>query len=354
MDLKHLTDQCLLDDTKNLANKERHLVTVILRHLAEIQKRRLFSKVGCSSLFTYCTDVLRYSEAQAHQKISAMRLMLEVPELEKKIEKGEISVTNVAQAQSFFNQENKTSKIALSVEKKREVLKKLESTSTRQGQRILLSLSSQPATPVVERERQVSSDLTEIRFAANDDLLAKLKKLKGLMAHKKENMSYGELIVELCEISLEKLDPVRKAERAQRRQSAKVVVHSAAKMIPVTSNSTSCAKRKGALDPSTRSTGGEMLRDSKSSKLQSGLQGLSSKRGVRGISAAVRHQVWQRAKGVCENCNSQHALQLDLRVPHAFGGHAEGSNIRVLCRSCNQRAAIEKFGLGKMNPFFDK
>ncbi|NUM89448.1 MAG: HNH endonuclease, partial [Bdellovibrionales bacterium] len=47
---------------------------------------------------------------------------------------------------------------------------------------------------------------------------------------------------------------------------------------------------------------------------------------------------------------SRYALEIDHRVPRAHGGTSTPENLRLLCRSCNQRAAIQAFGLRKMEP----
>ena len=133
MQLKNLKDKDLLDNTKQLVARERQLLTEVLKHLREIERRRLFSTLGCSSLFEYCIEVLKYSESQAQRRISAMRLIREIPEIEEKVSKGELSLTNIAQAQSFFRQEGKAKAQPLSTSKKKAVLKGLENRSSRQG-----------------------------------------------------------------------------------------------------------------------------------------------------------------------------------------------------------------------------
>ena len=65
MRLEKVSDEQLLDDTKILVAQERKLLTQVLYHLLEIERRRLFSSLKCSSLFVYCMTVLKYSEAQA-------------------------------------------------------------------------------------------------------------------------------------------------------------------------------------------------------------------------------------------------------------------------------------------------
>ncbi|PWU16697.1 MAG: HNH endonuclease, partial [Bdellovibrio sp.] len=63
--------------------------------------------------------------------------------------------------------------------------------------------------------------------------------------------------------------------------------------------------------------------------------------------------IWQRAGSKCEKCGSQFALQIDHCRPWALGGDHQFENLRLLCRNCNQRAAIETFGSQKMNDFLN-
>ena len=102
MNLKTLKDQELHLATKNLVEKERELLTQILKHLYEIERRRLFCDYQCSSLWEYCVKQLGYSEGQAMRRISAMRLIKEIPEVESKVSEGSLSLSNVAGAYRFF------------------------------------------------------------------------------------------------------------------------------------------------------------------------------------------------------------------------------------------------------------
>src|SRR5690349_17009947 len=71
-------------------------------HLCEIERRNLFCDVGYGSLFDYAVHELKYSEGQASRRINAMRLIKEIPQVEKSIANGELNLTNVAQAQTLF------------------------------------------------------------------------------------------------------------------------------------------------------------------------------------------------------------------------------------------------------------
>lgn len=67
--------------------------------------------------------------------------------------------------------------------------------------------------------------------------------------------------------------------------------------------------------------------------------------------AEIKRQIWARDGQKCTNCGSTFALQEDHKVPKAKGGQYTLENMRLLCRACNQRAAIQHFGINKMEKF---
>lgn len=67
--------------------------------------------------------------------------------------------------------------------------------------------------------------------------------------------------------------------------------------------------------------------------------------------AEINRQVWRRDNYCCSICKSKYAVQVDHIIPRAMGGPSTLENMRLLCRSCNQRAAIAVFGQKKMDPY---
>jgi hypothetical protein len=105
MSFKYLSDEALLMKVKTLAGEERLILAEVLRFLREIDSRKLYLARGYSSLFNFCVEYLQYEESQAFRRISACRLLKELPEIEKKVELGALSLTALTQAQSYFRQE---------------------------------------------------------------------------------------------------------------------------------------------------------------------------------------------------------------------------------------------------------
>lgn len=210
--LSQLSDQNLLNAAKNLVGEERKITILILHHLREIERRRLFATLGFSSLYEYCRQELGYGEASAHRRISAMRLIKEVPEVEDKINSGALSLSVISQVQSYFREKAKIDE-PLKTQEKIVILQKFEHKSTREAEREILSMSPDEFIYNKEKIRAVTPDQSEIKFFASANLLKKLEKLKGLLAHKSTNLSISELIEIMADLSLGKLDPEKQNSR---------------------------------------------------------------------------------------------------------------------------------------------
>ncbi|HEX4923483.1 MAG TPA: HNH endonuclease signature motif containing protein, partial [Bdellovibrionales bacterium] len=72
---------------------------------------------------------------------------------------------------------------------------------------------------------------------------------------------------------------------------------------------------------------------------------------VHASQAEIHRHVWRRDRLKCTNCGSTFATEIDHRIPKAKGGTNSAENLRVLCKACNQRAAIEVFGHELMDKF---
>ena len=93
--LTRLTDQALLARVHDLARRERRAIVALIAHLAELDERRLYLDEGCSSLFTYCTEVLHYSEHAAYNRIECARAARRFPEVLDRLADGSVHLTAV-------------------------------------------------------------------------------------------------------------------------------------------------------------------------------------------------------------------------------------------------------------------
>lgn len=309
MNLNSVSDQELFEKIRFLTREERRITSEILQLLREIARRRLYAKRGHESLFTFLVNELGYDEASAYRRVSAIRVIDAVPEIEQTLEQGKLTVATVAQAQTFFQQEKKRDN-PCSPERKREILKKLEGKSKREAERILVQEAPHFAKP--DRTRPITEDKTEIRFTADRELLEMFQKIQDLAAHRGIEPGYNGLLKFMAQETLKKLDP----EQQEIRKS---------------------------LSPEKV----EAKTDSKPSS--------------RYVPLSVKREVWKRDQGRCsyvspltgKRCNSSYGLELDHVTPWALGGETSLQNLRLLCACHNRLAAVETYGERKMLPFLE-
>ena len=91
----HLSDRDLIDATARVATDERHLTAELLALLGELDARRLYLGQSCASLFTYCTQVLHFSEHAAYHRIEAARAVRQFPVILDMVAEGALTMTTV-------------------------------------------------------------------------------------------------------------------------------------------------------------------------------------------------------------------------------------------------------------------
>jgi len=169
MQTKKLSDEALRKTVRDLAEEERRVTLKLLHHLREVERRKLYAVWGYSSLFAYVTDELKFSEGSAMRRIHAMRLLREMPELEKKVETGSLSLSVISQARPVIKD--------LPTEKKQEVIAKLENCSSRQADRVLAEIAPRETK---ESEKSVDGRNLSVTLILTPELQAKLKQLADL------------------------------------------------------------------------------------------------------------------------------------------------------------------------------
>lgn len=85
-----------------LTKIERKTTAQILIHLQMIQDKKIYLKMGYSSILKYCIKEFNYSEAAAYRRIKTLKLMRDVPAVTNQLQAGEINLSQAAVAQGLF------------------------------------------------------------------------------------------------------------------------------------------------------------------------------------------------------------------------------------------------------------
>jgi len=277
MQIKKLSDEALRTAVRGLAEEERRVTLKLLHHLREVERRRLYAVWGYSSLYAYVTTELKLSEGSAMRRIQAMRLLREIPEIETKVETGVLSLTVLSQAQPVIKD--------LPLEKKQEVIAKLDHCSARQADRVLAEIAPRKAK---ESSRPIDGKSLQVTLILTPELQEKLKQL----ADQEGTTGWAELFERMA-------DRLLKPKHTSATPPPAPAV-SATRHIP-----------------------------------------LPIQRFVR---ARDKHCTYRSPNG--RVCASTFRLELDHKIPFAMGGTHDPSNLTLRCRAHNLLGATRAFGPG--------
>lgn len=314
MNIRSLSDKQLHLNLLTLKSKESHIVAKIISHLEEVYRRRLFAHHKCSSIYDYCIRILGYSNGEAHRKVSTCKLASHYKGVKESIASGELSLSNAASVQVFLNQS-----------KKLQNKTQLGDSATRSSDAFLNTSSS---SSVANRELNPRSIIERVK-----------------------NKSTRE-----CEIELEKIASENHLKRPEKKPSKRN--YGDKTLLKVYLDCDKLRLLKSRLNINCEQELFESLMEEKlkatepQTEIKPRVRKQPSKK-PRSISPSKRATVFKRAQRKCENCNSKYHLQIDHKITVAQGGSNAVENLRVLCRSCNQRAAIDQLGLTTMSPFIN-
>ena len=138
--LRLLADQTLHHATLSAAKKEQSATLELLVHLHEVSVRRVYAKLGYSSLWDYIVRSLGYSESSASERIGAMRLAYAVPEAKAALAQGKMTLTVASQVQTFLRAQTKENN-TLTPAQTAELIEAVKGRSKRQTERLLATLA---------------------------------------------------------------------------------------------------------------------------------------------------------------------------------------------------------------------
>lgn len=292
MDLSALTNDILLDRTSRLVQSERKITHLILWHINEVERRRLYAVIGCSSMMNYLTDHLKYNDSSAYERLQASRLLRKLPELAEKLEDGRLNLTQIVQVNVCINKEAKAGN-AVSIEQTAQVFQQIESLNKYDTQKALAVEFNQPIQmhEVIKPQRD---DTVRLELTFTESQMAVLKEAKETLSHTLPHATWADVITYLAQKQVQKVKGKPVATKSHMEQEKPTRSFPAA------------GKRKS-------------------------------------IKITTRRELMANADHCCEfvdpvtkrRCGGKFQLQIDHRIPFALGGTNSPSNLRVLCRTHN-------------------
>ena len=330
--LSHLSDADLLSELRDSLVEERERLVIQLKHLAELERRKLF--LHYQSLWHYLTRELGVEESSAYRRVQAARLLVKFPEIESGVESGQMNLSLLSMADEFFRGGR------LSREEERGVLESLKGKSGRAAQRELSRLRPGQEPLPRDQVRVLNDEYSELRFAVKGEVLEDLEKVLGLLAHSHPGIGLGELLGILAKEYLKRHHPEERTRRADERRAQREAARSSKqpteliKTVP-----TSEVEREMGAD-------GKVETESEAWAVTPGRR--PSQRLIRALIRKEGYRCTYRDPVTKLSCGSSYGLEIDHKKAWGLGGKTELENLRFYCRNHNLRAAIMSFGIEKV------
>jgi hypothetical protein len=328
-----LSDADLLVEVRQLVSTEQKATARLIAALGELDARRPYLGEGCSSLFTYCTQVLHLSEHAAYGRIEAARAARKWPIVLELLATGSLHLTAVSLLRPHVTDENHRDLLAAAGHKTKcqveEIIAKLRPqprvSSTVRKLPTRTPPATQASTPLesgrllaavpsgAEREadrgasRAVSSKRIEIKplspeqykvqFTVSRETHARIREAQDLLRHRIPDGDVAVIFDRALSLLLTELHKTRHA----------------------------AVDRPRDLPPSAKHS--------------------------RHIPAAVKRAVWERDGGQCAfagangRCSERGFLEYHHVVPFADGGATTVENLQLRCRAHNGYEAVRWFGV---------
>jgi hypothetical protein len=356
--LKDRSDQELLDGVFAAITREFEDVALVVAHIAEMGKRKLFAGEGCSSLKTYCMEVLHLTEDQAYSRIAVARVARKFPVVLDMLADGLVHLTAVDRLGPSLTQENHLA-----------ILEEATFKSMAQVEEIVARLRPKPPVPSSIRKLGSSSGQDEggegffgsgtaggpdeeareehvppsrarrsaisplapashdIHITADEETVYALRELQELLSHQVPNgdpavIIKHSLLRTLKEVKKERFGTGKRRKNVQEESSARAEIEEERFAKEASTGGTTLASQEGPRGTPGKALGGESQ--------------------SRYIPKEIRKAVWERDQGRCAFrsikgrwCTERRFLEFHHIIPFAWRGETTVDNIELRCRTHN-------------------
>jgi len=227
----------------------------------------------------------------------------EVPEVEVKIQSGDLNLTQISMARAHFRE------VKATAPEKREILLELENQSAKSTERILAERKPEEIkVKAMETEKAKRGQKLEVTLILDEELQKELEEIQVLLGKPHSKL---ELFKLMTKQTLERLRQQEKLQQQQERRKAQPLrSRAAAKSDEITRHVPVVTERE--------------------------------------VRVRDRHRCQYEDPITGKQCEARFYLQTEHKIPFGKGGSHDLENLQLLCANHNRLRAVQQFGSDKM------
>lgn len=321
-----ISNETLVGTLKEFRKSENFLIADIVSYLAEVDSRQIYREQGYSSLFSFCTQALRYSEGAAQRRIIAARCLRSNPEVYELLKEGKVSLCALSEVAKVITPENK-----------REILDLSQGLPKQEAQKLAAQYqpAAQPKRETIRAKKVVVAPITATMKVTQGNLLTPGEDTKPSTSL----VAVEERFSLSLEVDAECMELINDAKR----YSGKVKLSDLMKVVLK-----EYVKRKKPAVTATPVTATPIAKtETRRSKTEESRVLKPSRYISRKVKDEVRVRDGERCTYVSpegRRCGEMVGLQFDHAIPFSHGGESSRENLRLKCSAHNLLYAEEVFG----------
>jgi hypothetical protein len=334
-----LSDEALVRRVRDLAARERETTIELILHIAEVDRRKLYRRLGYEYTAHWCMHELGMSESAAYKRVKAGCAASRYPAVLKALLEARLHLSGLAELVPHLNAENVGSLVAAASKKSRREIERMLAERF-PGPRSKTTFTTVAVVPVAKgvdcspagsgngQEALVNDPYKAPISAPEPSNSLEIPLSPGTVteadsAATEDDTDYEERVRFVTEFS--------GATRERLRYAAALLSH---------------VIRDGdmerVLDRVLDLAIAELHKDRFA--LTDRPRAAKASEDPAYISAETKRLVWEKYRGRCALCGRMHFLQFDHIIPIAKGGSSDPSNVRLLCAACNRAEADRELG----------
>ncbi len=186
--ISKLNNKELDQKIKSLARAENRLLSLVIEHIKEADRRKLYLDFNYPNLYDYLVKECGYPGGSAQRRIDAARLLAIEPMLKAKIESGEINLSQTTLLQKAFREKSGTT-----LEQKRSLIAKISDMTVAETQVHIskaLNIKIKEQTKVTHQK----DESVRLEFTLTKEQWESLQKAKDLASNATQSNDLGTLI----------------------------------------------------------------------------------------------------------------------------------------------------------------
>ncbi|UOF02058.1 HNH endonuclease [Bdellovibrio reynosensis] len=323
--LSRFTNEELEARLKDLVQKERKLLHVIIEHIREIDGRRIYLTKGYSSIYDYLTKELGYSGSAAMRRLEAARLLREVPQVAEHLQEGTLNLSQIGELSRAIKEKEKLSGEKVSSFQKQDLVAAVFGKTAQETQYEVARIFDLPLKDY-DTQRLQKDESVRLEFTLTKEQHEKLLRCKDLAAHillqGNGSVSLNEVIEFLADQYLDEKFKKPKSSRIPQQKS----LHEEIK------KSVRPSAQKLMSNPAIITTDSVVERKSITPKMRKLI--------------LARDKCCQYVnKDTGAKCHSTFALQIDHKTSKWAGGMNTIDNLQLLCSQHNRMKYKREAGI---------